>query len=356
LTLLLQRRTGVRRVCFAARGNFNSFSMHRFRPLLSLAAALMLDPGATGAAEPSVIALPPYLVEEAAQRLPWRYADVAGLEVLSSCPERLTRDLIANHHRLHALLAELVPPALQLKMTEKRTLIFVESAQLPPTSQEVMAQMALTAADQERLEQVIVPLDDGRLRRRPPPPRYTFLPNLRLWDRDGQVLFAVVRESEYEPNRVALTPDYVAYVLRNRLPALPPWYVSGVLTLFARARFTEDALTLDRLDWLSAEGSAALQTGPAANRPLLPGARRSKASWRAQRSSRSRQRSSRTASASISRPRRGNSQTTSRRRCRKGCRSARRSGRACRTTLRARPLSWKSPASRAIGSGSRSAT
>lgn len=244
--------------------------MHRFRPLLSLAAALMLVTGASRAAEPSVIALPPYLVEEAAQRLAWRYADVAGLEVLSSCPERLTRDLIANHHRLHSLLAELVPPALQLKMTGKRTLLFVDSAQLPPTSQEVMAQMALTAADQQKLENVLVPLDDGRLRRRPPPPRYTFLPNLRLWDRDGQVLFAVVRESEYEPNRVALTPDYVAYVLRHRLPALPPWYVSGVLTLFARARFTENELTLDRLDWLSASGSAALQTGPAANRPLLP--------------------------------------------------------------------------------------
>jgi hypothetical protein len=69
---------------------------------------------------------------------------------------------------------------------------------------------------------------------------------------------------------VALTPDYVAYILRNRLPALPPWFVSGVLTLFARATFTEDALTLERIDWLSEGGSAALRGGPAANRALLP--------------------------------------------------------------------------------------
>lgn len=217
-----------------------------------------------------MVALPPFLVEEAARPLPWRYAEVAGLEVLSSCSERLTRDLVANHHRLHALLGELLPPALQLKMTEKRSLLFVDSAHLPPTSQEVMAQMALTAAQLQQFDDTVVPLDDGRLRRRPPPPRYTFLPNLRLWDRDAQVLFAIVRESEFDPNRIALTPDYVAYVLRNRLPALPPWYISGVLTLFARARFTEDTLTLDRLDWLSASGSAALQTGPAANRALLP--------------------------------------------------------------------------------------
>jgi hypothetical protein len=244
--------------------------MSRCRHVLPFAAILLFGAVPARAAEASVIALPPFLVEEAAQPLLWRYAQVAGLEVLSSGSERLTRGLIANHHRLHTLLAELVPPALQLQMTAPRTLLFVDSAQLPPTSQEVMAQMALTAADQQKLEQVLVPLDDGRLRRRPPPPRYTFLPNLRLWDRDSQVLFAVVRESDFEPNRVALTPDYVAYVLRQRLPALPPWYISGVLTLFSRARFSEDALTLDRLDWLSATGSAALQTGPAANRPLLP--------------------------------------------------------------------------------------
>jgi hypothetical protein len=120
------------------------------------------------------------------------------------------------------------------------------------------------------MENEVVNLDDGRLRRRPKPPRYTFLPNLRLWDRDTQVLFAIVRESEFDANRVALSPEYVAYLLRNRLPALPPWFVSGVLTLFSRARFTEDALTLERLDWLSETGSAALKGGPAANRAVMP--------------------------------------------------------------------------------------
>ena len=239
------------------------------RFFFALVASLGLTAIAT-AAESRVVTLPPFLVEEKTKTLPWRYADVAGLEVLSSCSERLTRALIANHHRLHVLLGELLPPTLQLRMTEKRTLLFIESAQLPPTSQEVIAQMALTAAEQDRLADVVVPLDDGKLRRRPPPPRYTFLPNLRLWDRDAQTLFAIIKESEFEPNRVALTADYVAYILRNRLPALPPWYISGVLTLFGRAKFSEDALTIERLDWLSESGSAALKDGPAANRPVLP--------------------------------------------------------------------------------------
>lgn len=244
--------------------------MSRRRPFVSLAMALMLGVWSAGATEAKVVALPPFLVEETAQPLPWRYAEVAGLEVLSTCPERLTRELIANHHRLHALLGELLPSSLQFRTSEKRALLFVDSAQLPPSSQEVVAQMLLTSIDHQALDQSAVPLDDGRLRRRPPPPRFTFLPNLRLWDRDAQALFAIVREREFDPDRVALSPEYVAYVLRNRRPALPPWYISGVLTLYARSKFSEDALTLERLDWLSETGSAALKAGPEANRPLLP--------------------------------------------------------------------------------------
>lgn len=244
--------------------------MKPFRYLLSSAAGLLIGACAALAAEPKVIALPPFIVEETARRLPWLHSEVGGWEVLSSCSERLTRALVANHHRLHMLLGELLPPTLQLSMTEKQTLLFVDSSHQPPSSQEVVAAMALTAAEQDRLDDVAAPLDDGRLRRPPPPPRYTFLPNLRLWDRDAGVLFAIVKENEFNANRVALTPDYVAYLLRNRQPALPPWFVSGVLTLFSRAKFTEDALTLERLDWLSETGSVALQTGPEANRALLP--------------------------------------------------------------------------------------
>jgi hypothetical protein len=241
------------------------------RHLLALAAGLLLGAAVARASEP-VIALPPFLVQERAERLPWRYADVDGWEVLSTCPDRLTRRLVANHHRLHALLGELLPPALQFQTSEKQMLLFIDSAHQPPTSQEVVAAMRLTAAEQDRLnDMVAVPtVDDGRLRRRPPPPRYTFLPNLRLWDRDTGVLFAVVNEREFDPHRVALTADYVTYLLRNRLPALPPWFVSGVLTLQAQARFTEEALLIEPVYWPSQTGAAALRAGPEANRPLLP--------------------------------------------------------------------------------------
>lgn len=244
--------------------------MIRTFSLLALAIGLASGVRELAAAEPKVIALPPFLVEEAAQPLPWRYAQVDDWEVLSTCSDRLTRALVTNHQRLHQLLAELVPPALQFRTTEKQALLFIDSAHQPPSSQEVVTAMALTAAEHDRLADVAAPPDDGRLRRRPPPPRYAFLPNLRLWDRDGGALFAVVRESEFNANRVALTADYVSYLLRHRLPALPPWFVSGVLTSFARGRFTADSLTLEPLDWPLQSGSAALKAGAEANRALLP--------------------------------------------------------------------------------------
>lgn len=236
---------------------------------LRLAFGLVLGAATAHAAEEAPIALPPFLVEEAAQPLPWRYAEVGGIEVLSTCPDRLTRRLVANHLRLHALLGELVPPALQWSTAEKPVLIFVDSAHQPPGSAEVVAQMVLSAVEPPVPDDAPPPAD-GRLRRRPKPPRYTFLPNLRLRDRDGQALFAIVREREFEPDRVALSPEYVAYVLRNRIPELPPWFVSGVLTLFATARFEEEALVLDRLDWPAESGAALLRAGAAANQAPLP--------------------------------------------------------------------------------------
>jgi hypothetical protein len=235
------------------------------RRLVRLVLGLMLGPGAVAAAEETTIALPPFLVEEAAQPLPWRYAEVGGCEVLSTCPDRLTRELVANHLRLHALLGELVPPALQWRTSERPLLIFVDSAHQPPTSPEVVAQLVLSAVEPPVADDAPA-ADDGRLRRRPKPPRYTFLPNLRLWDRDGQALFAIVREREFDPGRVALSPEYVTYVLRHRIPALPPWFVSGVLTLFSTARFGDDALTLERLDWPAESGVALLRGGAGANR------------------------------------------------------------------------------------------
>ncbi len=239
---------------------------------LALAVVVALfDVPVARAADGPVVALPPFLVEEAAERVPWLYADVGGFEVLACTPERFTRELIAHHYRLHALLDEMVPDSLRMKLSTKPALLFYDAARQPAGSAEVIGQLALTSASAERREDTAQPLvDDGRLRRRPATPRYTFMPNLRLWDRDGTVLFAMVQEREFDGARLALTLDHLAYVLQTRLPALPPWYVSGALALFSQARFTNDALVFERLPGLPQTDAAALLRGTAPAPKLMP--------------------------------------------------------------------------------------
>ena len=56
-----------------------------------------------------------------------------------------------------------------------------------------------------------------------PTRRYSFLPNLRLWDRDSMTVFMIVRRDDFDGDRLALTHDYVSFMVKSRMPTLPAW-------------------------------------------------------------------------------------------------------------------------------------
>src|SRR5256885_312432 len=85
-------------------------------------AAVQLFSSARAADEP-VVALPPFIVEEASKGPPWRYAEIPGYEILSRCSDATTREVVEVHWRLHQLLAEILPERLQVKLTVPRALI-----------------------------------------------------------------------------------------------------------------------------------------------------------------------------------------------------------------------------------------
>src|SRR5262245_13550580 len=162
-------------------------------------------------AEDRPVALPPFIVEELAKGPPWRYAETTGYEILSRCEDSVTRRVVEAHQRLHQLLAEILPPQLQVAMSLPRTLILYDEELQPAASQEVIARMLRTVPDPA--------LDDlpgfgirGGLRA-PPARRYSFLPNLRLWDRDGMAVFMIVRRNDFDADRLSLTQDYVAFMV-----------------------------------------------------------------------------------------------------------------------------------------------
>lgn len=236
---------------------------------------LLAAPGRLTAAVPAdeaAVALPPFIVEEATKGPPWRYGEAMGFEILSRCDDSMTRRVVEAHHHLHGLLAEILPPQLQLKLTLPPALILYDEELQPASSKEVVAQL---------LRRAPLPTDDpmpsfggGRgsrgLQTPSPSRRYTFLPNLRLWDRDAMTIFMIVRREGFDPDRLALTHDYVSFLVKSRLPSLPPWFVHGFLALYQQMTHEGMQLTLGPLTWISETHTHALKKDLKTAPPVLP--------------------------------------------------------------------------------------
>lgn len=227
---------------------------------------------APAAEEKPVVALPPFIVEEATKGPPWRYGETPGYEVLSRCGDAVTRRVIESHHILHQLLAHLLPESLQVKLSVPRALILYDEELQPAASQEVIAKLLRT--EPAGADDAAPPLPGGRgMRLGPSAPaarRYQFLPNLRLWDRDGMAIFMIVRRGDFDTDRLSLTPDYVAFLVKSRLPALPPWFGHGFLGVYRDIQYGGDRLTLEPLQWISPLHTAALKKDPKLAPPVRP--------------------------------------------------------------------------------------
>jgi hypothetical protein len=224
------------------------------------------------AEEPAAIALPPFLVEEAHKGPPWRYAEAPGYEILSRCSDAVTRRVVATHQRLHQLLAEVLPPALQFQCTVPRTLILYDEELQPAASREVIARLL----QQDSLAALPAPENLSPapglrgLRVAPPARRMSFLPNLRLWDRDAMAVFMIVRRDDFDADTLALTRDYLAFLVKNRVPAPPPWFASGFLTLYDQMHFEGGRLALEPLEWIAEAHTAAVKKDPRTAPPVQP--------------------------------------------------------------------------------------
>jgi hypothetical protein len=223
------------------------------------------------AADEAPVALPPFIVEEAAKGPPWRYAEAMGYEILSRCSDKVTRKVIESHYQLHQLLADILPPSLQLKMTVPRALIIYDEELQPAASKEVIANLLRDAGPAVPAEEYS-PIAGLRGIRAPTVParRYTFLPNLRLWDRDSISIFMIVRNGGFDADTLQLTQDYVTFMVKSRLPALPLWFVSGFLALHREIKYEGNRLTAPPLEWISEAHTSALRREGKNAPPVMP--------------------------------------------------------------------------------------
>ncbi len=240
-------------------------------------AAEVAPPGA-------VVALPPFLVEQTAHGPSWRYAQSPEFEILSRCPDSTTRDLAQISHRLHQLLQLVLPAQFQVKLDVPRIMIVYSDELLPGTSQEIIAELMRP---------------DPAL---PVPPQLaaatsvSFLRNPGLFDADEMAVFISVPPGwEYAGGGFntsdtfrmdprpgpgsstgffsrweGLTPGYVGYLLANRTPPLPSWFVAGFMGLYGQMKFSTDTITLAPAVWMSEAENRILKKDPKLARPLLP--------------------------------------------------------------------------------------
>lgn len=235
--------------------------------LVALAAcAFPLRAAESSSAAP--VALPPFFVEEIAKGPPWRYASAMGYEILSRCDERTTRRVIEAHYRLHQLLEEILPPSLQLTWTVPRTLILYPEELQPKASREVIEKMV---RDKTPAPSVDLDLPGGRrvAMGTPPNRRMSFLPNMRLADRDCMAVFMIVRNDDFDADKLSLTYDYISMLVANRVPGLPVWFVSGFLDMYREIEFEGGELRAKPLVWISEEHTGVLKVDPAKAPPLL---------------------------------------------------------------------------------------
>ncbi|HEY1793446.1 MAG TPA: hypothetical protein VGG34_11055 [Opitutaceae bacterium] len=220
------------------------------------------------------ILLPPFLVEETKpDGIDWVFGKAADLQVLSGCGTDQTAGFIEQIRSQRGDLLAFIPGRFLVRESLPLTVI------LYPKSRK--------AGLDEAMRRELDP--DGSS----PPGRFRPMDDLRLSDADSSDIFVVFDD------RVAMTdvwlrgggrthsvnyptpvrsPAYLRFLLEARVPALPRWYVSGVVGLYETmdfagesgdgasvrgARFTQDP-------WLSKAEASALEHHPETPRPLMP--------------------------------------------------------------------------------------
>lgn len=211
-------------------------------------------------AQEGVVALPPFLVD-ATKGSPWHYARSPEFEILSRCPDAAAQEIAQSYHRLQQVLNVVLPPPFQVKLDVPKTLILYDETLLPATAQEMLAETGGTSPGS------------------PDELRYNVLRNPWLSDRDAVTVFVSVPREMFKPGRLAgsgiqlgwtsLTPSYIGFLLGNRSPALPSWFVSGFVGLYGRMSFTADAIQLGAVEGFSADEARVARNRPRPTVALL---------------------------------------------------------------------------------------
>lgn len=200
--------------------------------------------------------LPPLIVEGKVIAAPWQYVRGDWYEMLSRCPDSVTREFLQRQERLHALLGAIVPGEFQARLA--RPIAFILS---PKSSTPTLTWNAIAKRFDEPAAAPVGGIGGSRL--------VQFMPNLLLADSDSLAVFAIVDVKRFEAGALGLAPASVGFLIERRTPTLPPWPVTGVATLCTQVVFKDQAVEFEPFTWRSAEATERLRRNSNEPRILL---------------------------------------------------------------------------------------
>lgn len=255
-----------------------------FALLLALAASAVPAAEAPPPGANETVNLPPLLVEWKGAPLRWRYLAQPGFELLTVCSEETAVAFAQRNHRLLELLRTLIADRFLSKSSVPEIHVIFDEDIARARSREVINEMVqelglrpdldgnLHLARETEPVSMSLALNSGqgvprivRIR----PKQVIFLPNLRLQEADSLGVFSILPAKSTNLT-FGYSADRLQVLLETRAPALPPWFVAGMLGIFRQAQYGEDEVTLPRLIWLDEVESRALARNSDQPRLLLP--------------------------------------------------------------------------------------
>jgi hypothetical protein len=178
--------------------------------------ALAAPPEPANPAAGRVVMLPPIFVAE--PRLappPWHYANLPGMEFLSSADDVTTGQLIERVYQLHQKLDVFLPSPFRVKFTVPVSYILYGEAQEMVDLKDFAAgpHPAGGAGDAAALT-------------------LRYLPNFRFWEQDELAVFFLLQENAAGTGNIYLNPAYLRYAMETRTPPLPRWFIDGMMALY----------------------------------------------------------------------------------------------------------------------------
>jgi len=212
------------------------------------------------------IELPPMIIAESSKAPPWLYANVGEAEYLSRCSAATTRAYITAQLEVSRLLRVFLPADFFSPVA-----IPIVSILAPQESRQASDDVA--GREMQRMKEQSIRRDREAGRRDlkvPAASKVSFLPNLRLDDRDMLAVFTYLSERDFRGDKLIASPDYVYARLVSRTPMLPPWLIEGIVGLYQQAGFAENPITLDVARWVSPEDAAGLRRDAESRRVMVP--------------------------------------------------------------------------------------